>query len=77
MDIISLNKAHNSQDYADARNLLTISDYEEISSRLQSSFPLLDLVMSCISTPENYENLKQQVEEKCDKVTVRVKVIRK
>ncbi len=66
-----------SSQHSSQENLLTISEYEEISARLEDSHQLLDLVNACLSTPENYENMKQQVEQKCEKITARVRVLRK
>ena len=56
---------------------LTISEYEEIASRLEDSQKLLELVNDTISTPENLENMRQIVEQKCDKMTVRINIVKK
>jgi hypothetical protein len=37
---------------------LAITDYEDIASRLEQSFELIDLIKTCLSTPENMYNLK-------------------
>ena len=37
-------------------HMLSITEYEEISRRLEDSHQLLDLVKSCLSDPENLEN---------------------
>ena len=76
--------AHDEEDYGlsrDQREAVkapqTLSDYEAISARLEASFPVLDLLQSCLSTPENLINLKPQVEEAAaGGVTVRAKVTR-
>jgi len=58
----------------------TINDYDKVSARLEDSFPVLDLLQSCLSTPENLLNLKSSVLDKCSKIggqiTLRLKVIR-
>ena len=57
----------------------TLTDFESISRRLEESFELVDLVKSCLSTPENLAHMRSQVEEMCSKMggaTLRIKVIR-
>ena len=56
--------------------MLSISEYEEIARRLEDSHKQLDLVLDAIATPENLENLRPKVEQKCDRMTLRVKVVK-
>ncbi|CDW83715.1 UNKNOWN [Stylonychia lemnae] len=58
-------------------NLLTISEYEEIVQRLEDSFRLLDMVKDALSSSDNFDQMKQGIEQKCEKVTVRVKIVKK
>ena len=62
-----------------AKDLYTVNDYDSVSRRLEDSFELIDLIKSCLSTPENLVHLRPQVEEKSSKMggaTLRVKIIR-
>jgi hypothetical protein len=35
-----------------------VNDYESVSRRLEDSFELIDLIKSCLSTPENLVHLR-------------------
>jgi hypothetical protein len=62
-----------------AKTMYTVNDYEGVSRRLEVSFELIDLIKSCLSTPENLVHLRPQVEEMSSKMggaTLRVKIIR-
>ncbi len=37
----------------------SLIDYDSIARRLEDSFELIDLVKSCLSTPENLVNMRQ------------------
>lgn len=52
---------------------LTISEYDEIAQRLESSLKQLDLLKSALHSPENLEALRQRVERECEKMTMRIK----
>jgi len=38
--------------------LTTVNDYDNVSRRLEQSFELIDLIKSCLSTPENLVHLR-------------------
>lgn len=57
--------------------VLTISEYEEIASRLQDSHKLLSFISDALSSKESIEKLRPLVEKKCDKMTLRLKVVKK
>lgn len=62
-----------------SKPLSTVNDYDSIARRLEQSFELIDLIKSCLSTPENMAHLRPQVEEMSSKMggaTLRVKIIR-
>jgi len=52
---------------------LTISEYEEIAQRLESSLKQLSLLKDALHTPENFENLRTRVSRECEQVTLRIK----
>jgi hypothetical protein len=56
--------------------MLTISEYEEIAQRLDDSNKNLALVVDALSTPENLDKLRAQVEQKCDRMTVRARIVK-
>jgi hypothetical protein len=34
-------------------------------------------ILDVLSTPENFANMRKDVEKKCDKMTVRIKIVKK
>lgn len=62
-----------------SKPLSTVNDYDSVARRLEQSFELIDLIKSCLSTPDNMVHLRPQVEEMSTKMggaTLRVKIIR-
>ena len=45
---------------------LTVSEYEEIAQRHESSLKQLELIKSALDTPENLKNLRGRVEQDCE-----------
>lgn len=54
---------------------MTISEYEDIASRLDDSLKQLEFVRDAISTKENLRELRQKVDQTCEKLSVRANVI--
>jgi hypothetical protein len=52
---------------------LTISEYDEIAQRLESSLKQLCLIKKAVIQPENLDVLRKRAERECDKMTVRIK----
>jgi len=56
---------------------LSISEYEEIAQRLESSLKQLELIKDALSSPENFENLRTRVSRECEQMTLRIKLGKK
>ena len=55
---------------------LTISEYAEIAQRLEESHKKLGLVGDALSTPENLKNMRSAIEDECDRMTMRLKILK-
>jgi hypothetical protein len=56
---------------------LTISDYEEIAQRMESSLKQLQMVRDATSVSENLEPLREKIRQNCQAMTLRVKIVKK
>jgi len=56
---------------------LSISEYEEIAQRLESSLKQLELIKDALSSPENFENMRTRVSRECEQLTLRIKLGKK
>ena len=56
--------------------ILSITEYEYLAQRLEESFKSLTLISDAFATPENMVALRPEVERRCDKITLRVKVLK-
>jgi hypothetical protein len=53
---------------------LTVSEYDDIAARLDDSISSLDLVNDALSTKENLVQLRQKVDQTCEKLTIRANI---
>ena len=56
---------------------MTISDYEEIAQRMESSLKQLQMVRDATSVSENLEPLREKIRQDCNTMTLRVKILKK
>ena len=56
---------------------LSISEYDEIAQRLEGSIKYLDMVRDALQSVENLTNLRQKIDQECEKMTVRIRFTRK
>jgi hypothetical protein len=74
--VSGLPQAHSQSSDHNNQVSLTIFEYEEIAQRLEESHKLLDLISDAISTVENLEILRPQIEQKCNRMTMRLRVVK-
>ena len=55
---------------------LSITEYEYLAQRLEESFKNFTLISDAFATPENLGTLKPEIERRCGKITLRVKVLK-
>ncbi len=54
----------------------SITEYELLAQRLEQSMKRLDLVNDAFASPENLEALRPTLESNCDRITLRVKILK-
>lgn len=55
--------------------ILNNSEYEDIVQRLVDSLPVLEQIKTASHVKEKFEDFQKEVEDKCEKLTLRAKII--
>jgi uncharacterized protein Yka (UPF0111/DUF47 family) len=56
---------------------LTVSEYDDIANRLEESLKQLELVRDTLSTNDNFTELRRKVDQTCEKLSVRVNILKR
>jgi AmiR/NasT family two-component response regulator len=55
--------------------VLTNSEYEDIVQRLVDSMPVLEQIKMASHRSESFQDFQKEVDKKCEKLTLRAKII--
>jgi len=54
-----------------------VSEYDDIANRLEESLKQLELVRDTLSTKDNFTELRRKVDQTCEKLSVRVNILKR